>query len=56
MQQCVLAPSAGVVRHDRLVYLMLRRGIDNDAEAVAELYLRAPERRNPGDPDGGSHE
>jgi GNAT superfamily N-acetyltransferase len=34
-------PSAGRVRHHRVVYLTLRRGIDNDAEAVAELYLRA---------------
>ena len=30
-----------LVRHHHLVRLVLRRGIDNDAEAVAELYLRA---------------
>lgn len=38
------------VRHHRLMRLRLRRGIDSDAEAIAELYLRARKRAFPAIP------
>ncbi|MDT5410336.1 MAG: hypothetical protein QOG14_2556, partial [Mycobacterium sp.] len=38
------------VRHDRVMLLVLRRGLDSDAETIAELYLRARQAALPAIP------